>query len=73
MSISPDQYGRRCGDRAKHREVSHAFVCGVDAPDPIRPRHDVEAAGLTEVEQHRPGMMEQGQDPERAVSLGPLN
>ena len=35
--------------------------------NPIRPWRDVEAAGLTEVEQHRPGIVQQGEDPQRAV------
>ena len=33
----------------------------------ICPWSDVEAAGLTEVEQHRPGIVQQGEDPQRAA------
>src|SRR5258705_287226 len=55
------------GDRAKRRKFPHAVVFGVDQLDPIRPRSDVEAAWLTEVEQHRPGIVEQGEYPQRAV------
>ena len=40
---------------------------GVDQLNPIRPWRDVEAAGLAEVEQHRPGIVQQGEDPQRAV------
>ena len=39
----------------------------VDQLNPIRPWSDVEAAGLTEVEQDRPGIVQQGEDPERAI------
>jgi hypothetical protein len=33
----------------------------------MRPRSEVEAAGLTEVEEHRPGIVQEGEDPQRAV------
>ena len=59
MAIRPDQHGSRSGDCAKCRKLPHAVVFGVDQLDPIRPRSDVEAAWLTEVEQHRPGIVEQ--------------
>ena len=42
-------------------------VFGVDQLDPVRPWSDVEAAGLTEVEEHRPGVVQQGEYPQRAV------
>ena len=42
-------------------------VLGVDQLDPVGPWSDVEAAGLTEVEQHRPGVVQQLEDSERAV------
>src|SRR3954467_15153256 len=67
MSVGPDQHGTRSGDRAKCRKFPHAVVSGVDQLDPIRPRSDVEAAWLTEVEQHRLGAVEQGEYPQRAV------
>ena len=67
MSIGPDQHCSRSGDRAKCRKFPHAVVFGVDQLDPIRPRSDVEAAWLTEVEQYRPGIVEQGEYPQRAV------
>jgi len=40
-----------------------ANVFGVDQLDPICPWSDVEAAGLTEVESHRPGIVQPGEDP----------
>ena len=39
-----------------------AGVLGVDELDAVRPRRDVEAAGLAEVEQHRPGVVQQRED-----------
>ena len=42
----PDQHGGR-GDRADDRKLSSARMAGVDQPDPVRPRYDIEAAPLT--------------------------
>src|SRR4030088_2062188 len=67
MSIGTDQYGSGSGDRAKCRKFPHAVVFGVDQLNAIRPRSDVEAAGLTEVEEHRPGIVQQGEKPQRDV------
>ena len=44
---------------------SPAYVASI--LNPICPWSDVEAAGLTEVEEHRPGLVQQGEDPHRAV------
>jgi len=66
MAIGPDQHGSGSGDRPERRKLPHASVLGVDQLDSIRPRRDVEAAGLTEVEQHRPGVVQQGEDPQRS-------
>ncbi len=67
ISVGPDQHGGGSGDRAKYRKLPRTDVFGVDQLDPIRPWRDVEAAGLAEVEQHRPGIVQQGEDPQRAV------
>ncbi len=48
-------------------EAPTCHVFGVDQLNAIRPWSDVEAAGLTEIEQHRPGIVQQGEDPQRAV------
>ena len=45
----------------------HSIVFGVDELNPICPWSDVEAAALTEVEQHRPGIVQQAENPPRAV------
>jgi hypothetical protein len=59
MSVGSDQHGRGSRDLAKDRELPHARVLGVDEPDSIRPRRDVETAGFTEVEEHGPGVVQQ--------------
>ena len=52
------------------RKLPRTDVLGVDQLNAICPWGDVEAAGLTEptkVEEHRPGIVQQGEDPQRAV------
>src|SRR6266540_7465733 len=67
MSVGPNQHGRGRHDRAKYRKLPNTRILSVDEPNSIRPWRDVEAAGLTEVEQHRPGIVQQREDPQRAV------
>jgi hypothetical protein len=66
VSVGPSQYGSGRGDRATCRKLPRTNVFGVDQLDPVRPWSDVEAAGLAEVEEHRPGIVQQGEDPQRA-------
>jgi hypothetical protein len=61
MPVGPDQHGRGSIDLVKDRELPHAIVPGVDQPDSIRPRRDVQAAGFAEVEEHGPGVVQQGE------------
>src|SRR4030088_2649967 len=61
MSVGSDQHGRGSSDLAKDRELPHARMLGVDEPDSIRPRRNVETAGFTEVEEHWPGGVQQGE------------
>src|SRR6202011_5126494 len=61
MSVGSDQHGRGRSDLAKDRELPHASMLGVDEPDSIRPRRNVETAGFTEVEEHGPGVVQQGE------------
>src|ERR1700722_908412 len=69
ISVGPDQHGSGSRDRAKYRKLPRTSVFGVDQPDPaVCPRRDVKAAGLTEVEQHRPGVVQQGEYPQRAAA-----
>jgi hypothetical protein len=42
---------------------SHVPTFGVDQLNAICPWSAVEAAGLTEVESHRPGIVQEGEDP----------
>ena len=57
MSVGSDQHCRGSSDLAMDRELPHASMLGVDQPDSIRPRSDVETAGFTEVEEHGPGVV----------------
>ena len=67
MPVGPDQHGSGSSDGAKYRKFPRAVVCRVDHLDPVRPWSDVEAAGVAEVEQHRPGIVQQGVYRRRAV------
>src|SRR3954469_7457256 len=67
VSVGTDHHGSGSGDRAKYRKLPHADRFSVYQLDPVSPWSDVEAAGLTEVEQHRPGVVQQLEDTERAV------
>jgi len=60
------QHGGRSSDRPEYRKLSRTNVLGVDSLNPICPRCDVETAGFIKVEQHRPGIVQQGEDPQRA-------
>jgi hypothetical protein len=46
------------------RKLPRTNVLGADQLNAIRPWSDVEA-GLTEVDEHRPGIVQQGEDPQR--------
>ncbi len=61
MPIGSDHHSRRRSDLASDRELPYAIVAGVDQPDSTRPRRDVNAAGLTEAEEHGPGVVQQGE------------
>ena len=51
---------------------SHAAVVArLDRLNAVGPRRDVQAAGLAEVEQHRPRVVKQREDPQRAVRARP--
>jgi hypothetical protein len=63
ISVGSNQHGGGSRDRSDRRKLPGARVFGIDPLNPICPGSDVETAGLTEVEEHRPGAMEQGEDP----------
>src|SRR5438309_11111898 len=67
MSVGPNQHGSRGTDRAKHRKLPQTSIFSVDQLYSIRPWRDVEAAGLSEVDQHRPGIVQEGEYPQRAT------
>src|SRR3984893_2985442 len=67
VSVGSDQHGSGSGDRAKYRKLPHTDIFSIDQLDRVSRWSDVKAAGLTEVEQHRPGVVQQLEDSERAV------
>src|SRR5438876_2442138 len=67
MSVGPNQQGGGGTDRAKYWKLPRTNGFGFDQLNSIHPRRDVEAPGLTEAEQHRPGIVQEGEYPRRAV------
>jgi len=61
VSVGSDQHRWGGNDLAEDGEIPHAVVPGVDQLDPLRPGRDVESARLTQVEQHRPSVVQQGE------------
>lgn len=70
ISIWPDHHSGGSRDHADCRKLPRAVVRGVDRLNPIAPRADVERAGLAEVEEDRPGIVQQGEYPQRSVAGG---
>jgi hypothetical protein len=63
VSIRPDQDGNGRSYRADYGKLPRIKIFGikifdVDELDPISPLRDIDVAGLTEIEQHGPGMVE---------------
>src|SRR5881392_1217238 len=67
ISVGPNQHGGGGSHRPDPRELPRTDVSGVDRLNAICPWSDVDDTGLTEVEQHGPGMVQQAEDPQRAV------
>jgi hypothetical protein len=67
VSVGPNQHGSGSRDRAKYRKLPDTNVSGVDQLNPVRPWSGVAAAGLIEVEEHRLGIVQQGEYPQRAL------
>jgi len=57
ISVGPNQHGGRRRDHPEFRKLPITNVIGVDQFNPICPWADVDA-GLTEVEEHRPGIVQ---------------
>jgi hypothetical protein len=68
MAVGPNHHGSGSGDLSDSRKLPLANTLGVDQLNAICPSSDVEAARLTEVEEHRPGLVQQGEHPQRAVA-----
>ena len=60
VTVRPDQHGARSRDRAECRKLPLSGISGVDQLNPICPCGDVEAR-FAEVEEHRPGAVQQGE------------
>ena len=67
MTVWPNQHGSGSRNCAEDRKLPRAGIFGVDRPDPIRPRSDVEVPGLAEIEQYRPGIVQQVGYPQRTI------
>ena len=69
MSVGPNQHGGGSSDRAQHRQLPPTRILRVDSSNPICPggRRAVEGVGLTEIEQDRSGLVQQGEEPPRAA------
>src|SRR5258708_29881347 len=67
MPVGPNQHGGGSSDRPECRKLPRTDIFGVDQLNAICPWSDVEVPALTEVEQHRPGMVQEGEYPQRAV------
>jgi len=67
IAVGSDQHGEGGGDLAEHGEFPRSRILGVDEADAVRPRRRVETVGLTESEQHGPGVVQQREDARRTV------
>src|SRR5580704_16174780 len=59
VSVRPDQHSTGSGDRAKYRQLPGTCVLSIEQLDTVRPRCDVKAANLAEVEQRRLRVVQQ--------------
>ena len=62
MAVGPDQYRRRRSDCPDDRQHPFACIGRLDESHSIRPRRDVNPAGLTQVQQHRARVVQPGED-----------
>src|SRR4051794_37228664 len=67
VSVGTDQHGSGSSDHAKYRKLPRADIFSIDQLDPVTPWSEVKSAGLTEVEQHWLGVVQQLEDSERAL------
>src|SRR6185312_10373781 len=67
MAVGADQYGSWSGNRPDGGKLPRAIVLRVDQLNALCPWRDVETARLAEVEQQGPSIVQQGEEPERAV------
>src|SRR6185312_14223569 len=67
IPVGPNQHGGGSSNRPESRKLPRTNVFSVDQLNPICPGSDVEATGLTEVEEYWPGTLQQGEDAQRAA------
>jgi len=67
VSIGPDQHRGRGWHGAEVWKLPVASMLSVEQLNAICPGTDVEGAGFAKVEEHRPGIVEQGEDAQGAV------
>src|SRR5437764_2188176 len=67
VAVRANQHGGGAVDHAEYRELPLPAVARVDQLNSVTPRSDVKAAGLTEVEQHWPRVVQQLEGAERSV------
>lgn len=72
ISVGSNQHRSRRGDGTKARELPLAGILSVDLLDPICPRHDVQTARPNEIEQYRSGVVQQSENPQRAIGGGQI-
>src|SRR4051794_37540136 len=68
MAVWSDQHRRGSGDLAEKGQLPGALVLSVVEAHPRCPTTDIEAARVTEVQQHRPGLVQQREHTRRAFS-----
>lgn len=67
VAVRPDQHRRRCAHPPEHRKFPIRNTFRVNDAHAIGPAGDAAAPGAGEIEQHRPGVSQQGEHPRCAV------
>ncbi|GCC45157.1 hypothetical protein chiPu_0029431, partial [Chiloscyllium punctatum] len=67
VAVRADQHCAGCRHRSERGQLPGAGIGGVEQLNPVGPPGDVEAAGLAKIEQRRPRLVQQCEDPSRAA------
>ena len=65
VSVGPNQNGDRSCDRPDCRKLPRTTVISIDHLNAICPWSHGEAVRLTEIEEHRPSIVQRSEDPQR--------